>query len=126
MAELMEVEKMPTICLLESFVGADEFETMIRYYEGDMKSLPSINNWVDRFALKEEKVKAEKFIEGKSKDALNRKEKKSGYQFSDSMTDINEKVIGSHKAGLVLFIEKDHPDSKHHIAMIVKFAPHVS
>jgi len=126
MAELMEVENIPTICILESFVGASDFTTMVRYYEGDLKSLPSISNWVDRFALKEEKEKAEKFIEVKSKEAVNRKEKKSGYQFADDMSTINEKVIASHKAGLVLFTEKDHPDSIHYIDMITAFAPHVS
>lgn len=42
MAALMEIETKPTICILESFLGAGDFDTSIKYYDGDMKSLPSI------------------------------------------------------------------------------------
>ncbi len=72
MQEMMEIEKFPTVCILENYIGAGDWEGGIKYYEGEIKSLPSLSNWVEKYALREEKEKEERVIDKKATDALNR------------------------------------------------------
>jgi len=70
----MEIESLPTLCVLESYLGAEDFESPIRYYDGPMKSLPSMISWLKQYALNVDKVKDEKVIDKKARDTLNKKQ----------------------------------------------------
>jgi hypothetical protein len=100
MAKQMGVKTYPTL-LLKEFSSEK-----VNVFTGKMK-LPELIKFAAPFALPKVSAKAERVLKSQSKSNINSKKIDTGFKVLEKLEDLNQKILESHKSGLVLYLDKD-------------------
>ena len=119
--DFMQVEFLPQVCVLESVINVEPWDTPIRYYDGKLK-MSALKSWMNRYALKEHKIREDRDLESKKMGALTKKRDWFGFQFVMNMTAVEQKIMDHHNAGVVAFIRKEVEETNYYLAIVTRMA----